>query len=140
MAEHMSPRRSPRLKVKRDKYRVDGPELPPKPRRPKRVKNAAETFDDEPDSFTKFFREGGYAYDDSPDKFFMDNVEWRALYLWQGEQVDGSTFKDNGQDALLWPGVKIIINKRNAVMAGYRYLVSFRSTPRRMRVNGYVRP
>ena len=41
MAEHMSPRRSPRLKEK-EKYRVDGPELPRKPRRPKRVKNAAE--------------------------------------------------------------------------------------------------
>ena len=38
---HMSPRRSPRLK-EREKYRVDGPELPRKPRRPKRVKNAAE--------------------------------------------------------------------------------------------------
>ena len=48
----MSPRRSPGLK-EREKYQVEGPELPHKPRRPKRVKDAAE------DSASKTAASGG---------------------------------------------------------------------------------
>ena len=102
--------------------------------------------DDESDWYNKMCREGGFFWD-SPEQWFMQMVEYHAMELWQGEQVDGSTF--NPQTAAKvpldkitfgcdWPGAKYFIDR--AVMAGYRYLVSFRSTPRHMRVNGYVRP
>ena len=67
-----------------------------------------------------------------PDTWFMNNVAHRAAYLWQGEQVDGSIFEwgsrheENGgwNFAMEFPG---------AVMAGYRYLTSLKSSPRYMR-------
>ena len=70
------------------------------------------------------------------------NVEWRAMDLWQEEHVDGSTskFDEYGVSAWTWPGAKYFMDTPSAVMAGYRYFVSFRSTPRRMRVKGYVHP
>ena len=86
----------------------------------------------------------------TPDKLFAHQVERRALHLWRGEQVDGSTWSGPQSPARVpledmyiwpgadWPGAKYFMDR--AVMAGYRYLVSFRSTPRHMRVNGYVRP
>ena len=93
------------------------------------------------DWLEKMCREGGFFWD-SPEQWFMQMVEWRAMELWQGEQVDGSTFKFDlyGVSAWTWPGAKYFMDTPSAVMAGYRYLVSFRSTPRRMRVKGYVRP
>ena len=84
---------------------------------------------------------GGNAVDnatmDSPmvidtDYWFMGFVQSRAMFLWQGEQVDGSMFvwgpeyDDLGSvfDVLEMPG---------AVMAGFRYLTALKSTPRYLR-------
>ena len=64
------------------------------------------------------------------DFWFMGRVAWRAIYLWQGEQVDGSIFK--------WGREKVfraddILELPGAVMAGYRYLTSLKSSPRYLR-------
>ena len=67
------------------------------------------------------------------DYWFMGFVQSRAMFLWQGEQVDGSMFVwgpeyddlgDIYQDVLEMPG---------AVMAGFRYLTALKSTPRYLR-------
>ena len=69
-------------------------------------------------------REGGFFWD-SPEQWFVQMVEWRAMELWQGEQVDGSTFKFDlyGVSAWTWPGAKYFMDTPSAVMAGYRYLL-----------------
>ena len=64
------------------------------------------------------------------DYWFMGRVALRAIYLWQGEQVDGSIFK--------WGREKVfraddILELPGAVMAGYRYLTSLKSSPRYLR-------
>ena len=39
--------------------------------------------DDESDWYKKMCREGGFFWD-SPEPWFMQMVEWRAMDLWQG--------------------------------------------------------
>ena len=105
-----------------------------------------------PDAECDYYKDIYYKFGtfETPDKWFAHQVERRALHLWRGEQVDGSTWSGPQSPARVpledmyiwpgadWPGAKYFMDR--AVMAGYRYLVSFRSTPRHMRVNGYVRP
>ena len=105
-----------------------------------------------PDAECDYYKDIYYKFGtfETLDKWFAHQVERRALHLWRGEQVDGSTWTGPQTPARVpledmyiwpgadWPGAKYFMDR--AVMAGYRYLVSFRSTPRHMRVNGYVRP
>ena len=73
--------------------------------------------------------------------YMVTQIEWHAMRLWKGEQVDGtilpswaSFYKECGttevnfpaQELLQWPTC-------SAVMAGWRYLTSLKSTPRYMR-------
>ena len=66
-----------------------------------------------------------------PDTWFMNHVSYRAAYLWQGEQVDGSIFEWGSRHEEL--GELDAFEEPGAVMAGYRYLTSLKSTPKRMR-------
>ena len=76
-------------------------------------------------------------YDDlneDPDEWLMDKVLLRAVRLWKGEQVDGSSL----QWKILhkeWKEIEPveILSLPTAVMAGWRYLTSLKSTPRYMR-------
>ena len=76
-------------------------------------------------------------YDDlneDPDEWLMDKVLMRAVRLWKGEQVDGSSL----QWKILhkeWKEIEPveILSLPTAVMAGWRYLTSLKSTPRYMR-------
>ena len=65
------------------------------------------------------------------DDWFMALVARRATFLWQGEQVDGSAFVW-GSEADYLPTYAVLALP-TAVMAGYRYLTSLKSSPRFMR-------
>ena len=72
------------------------------------------------------------------DRWWMDQVENRAVMLWRGEQVDGQLFEWYRDDA----GFKVyseIFGMETAVMAGYRYLTSLKSTPRQLRTRMHER-
>ena len=69
-----------------------------------------------------------------PDYWFMNKLNRRAMRLWKGEQVDGSSL----QWKILhkeWKEIEPveILSLPTAVMAGWRYLTSLKSTPRYMR-------
>ena len=78
-------------------------------------------------------------YPEGTHNFMVTSIEFHAMRLWKGEQVDGTIlpswanfYKECGttdcsfpaQELLAWP---------TAVMAGWRYLTSLKSTPRFMR-------
>ena len=67
-----------------------------------------------------------------PDKWLMDKILLRAMRLWKGEQVDGSNLQW-GPNKWLDIEPRDILSLPTAVMAGWRYLTSFKSTPRYMR-------
>ena len=72
------------------------------------------------------------------DRWWMDQVENRAVMLWRGEQVDGQLFEWYRDDE----GFKVyneIFGMETAVMAGYRYLTSLKSTPRQLRTRMHER-
>jgi len=72
------------------------------------------------------------------DRWWMDQVRNRAVMLWRGEQVDGQLFEWYRDDA----GFKVyseIFGMETAVMAGYRYLTSLKSTPRQLRTRMHER-
>ena len=72
------------------------------------------------------------------DRWWMDQVENRAIMLWRGEQVDGQLFEWYRDDE----GFKVyseIFGMATAVMAGYRYLTSLKSTPRQLRTRMHER-
>ena len=74
-------------------------------------------------------------YDDlnsDPNKWLMDKVLVRAMRLWKGEQVDGSNLQW-GPNKWLDIEPRDILSLPTAVMAGWRYLTSLKSTPRYMR-------
>ena len=73
-----------------------------------------------------------------PDMWFLDKLARRAMRLWRGEQIDGS-FLLWGVDesgALIQP--REILTYPTAVMAGWRFLTSLRSTPRYLRAPMHV--
>ena len=71
---------------------------------------------------------------EDPDRWFMDRVMKRAVRLWKGEQVDGSVLEWGGLDANgYYERVIDILQSPCAVMAGYRYITSLKSTPRHLR-------
>ena len=71
---------------------------------------------------------------EDPDRWFMDRVMKRAVRLWKGEQVDGSVLEWGGSDANgYYERVIDILQSPCAVMAGYRYITSLKSTPRHLR-------
>ena len=78
-------------------------------------------------------------YDDlneDPDEWLMDKVLLRAVRLWKGEQVDGSSLQWKILHAnSTWKEIEPveILSLPTAVMAGWRYLTSLKSTPRYMR-------
>ena len=80
-----------------------------------------------PDAECDYYKDLYYKFStfETPDKWFAYEVERRAMDLWQGEQVDGSTFKFDlyGVSAWTWPGAKYFMDTPSAVMAGYRYLL-----------------
>ena len=90
---------------------------------------------------------GGWTDEDDPprpanlDRWFMDQVMHHAVRLWRGGQVDGSVWEWESEfdDRQLWrkdswfTEPKVLIASRDAVMAGYRYVTSFKSTPRYLR-------
>ena len=84
------------------------------------------------------------------DYWFMGHVKTRATKLWQGEQVDGSMFiwgpgscgpplsnreyyDEPGDDDESLLGTTQVLELPEAVMAGYRYLTSLKSSPRYLR-------
>jgi len=75
------------------------------------------------------------------DRWFMNQVMDHAVRLWRGGQVDGSVWEWESEfDARqFWrrdswvTDPKVLIASRDAVMAGYRYVTSFKSTPRYLR-------
>ena len=74
-----------------------------------------------------------------PNKWFMRDMVRRAAQLWRGEQVDGTVhdrwgLEDDGVPDGPPKHPKVVIRYSTAVMAGWRYLTSFKSTPQ------YVRP
>jgi len=93
-----------------------------------------------PDAECDYYKDLYYKFGtfETPDKWFAYEVERRAMELWQGDITCNKVPLDKIVFGCDWPGAKYFMDR--AVMAGYRYLVSFRSTPRHMRVNGYVRP
>ena len=75
-------------------------------------------------------------YDDlneDPDEWLMDKVLLRAVRLWKGEQVDGSSSQWKIHEDLKDIEPVEILSLPTAVMAGWRYLTSLKSTPRYMR-------
>ena len=67
------------------------------------------------------------------DGWFISHVQIRALYLWRGGQVDGTYF-DWYPDYEVWGGRYLdVLERPEAVMAGFRYLTSLKSTPRSLR-------
>jgi hypothetical protein len=67
---------------------------------------------------------GGWPHDDPRrERGWIDCVDGRALRLWVGEQVNGE----------FWVG-KAGVHSPTAILAGYRYLTSFPSCPRTMRL------
>ena len=75
-------------------------------------------------------------YDDlneDPDEWLMDKVLLRAVRLWKGEQVDGSALQWKIHRELKDIEPVEILSLPTAVMAGWRYLTSLKSTPRYMR-------
>ena len=73
-------------------------------------------------------------YDDlneDPDEWLMDKVLLRAVRLW--EQVDGSALQWKIHRELKDIEPVEILSLPTAVMAGWRYLTSLKSTPRCMR-------
>ena len=71
--------------------------------------------------------------EDDINRWFMRRVVGRAVRLWKGEQV--GDWKGVGCDAEGWyyPQYYDILSYPSAVMAGYRYITSFKSTPRYLR-------
>ena len=69
-----------------------------------------------------------------PDYWFMNKLNRRAMRLWKGEQVDGAVLQWglNDYGELIEP--REILSLPAAVMAGWRYLLSLKSTPRYMRL------
>ena len=71
------------------------------------------------------------------DSWFMDQVMLRAVCLWRGGQADGSEWEwesDFDWSTITWfTDTKELLASRGAVMAGYRYVTSFKSTPRYLR-------
>ena len=71
------------------------------------------------------------------DSWFMKQVMLRAVCLWRGGQVDGSVWEWESEfdwRAFSWfTDTKGLLASRDAVMAGYRYVTSFKSTPRYLR-------
>ena len=84
------------------------------------------------------------------DHWFMGHIKSRAIHLWQGEQVDGTMFlwgpkprglalsyaeyyDEPGDDDESLLGTTQVLELPEAVMAGYRYLTSLKSSPRYMR-------
>ena len=71
------------------------------------------------------------------NRWFMRRVVGRAVRLWKGEQVGEYYFdwKGVGCDAEGWyfPEYYDLLSYPSAVMAGYRYITSFKSTPRYLR-------
>ena len=94
-----------------------------------------------------YYPDGRGAYTDTchewgvhknPDMWFLDKLARRAMRLWRGEQIDGS-FLLWGVDesgALIQP--REILTYPTAVMAGWRFLTSLRSTPRYLRAPMHV--
>ena len=86
-------------------------------------------------------KEAYCGYDDlnlDPDKWLMDKVLLRAVRLWKGEQVDGSSLQWEINQR--WKDIepREILSLPTAVMAGWRYLTSLKSTPRYMRSSMHV--
>ena len=73
-----------------------------------------------------------------PDKWLMDKILLRAVRLWKGEQVDGSPLQWEIDQR--WKDIepREILSLPTAVMAGWRYLTSLKSTPRYMRAPMHV--
>ena len=86
---------------------------------------------------------GGWTDEDDPprpanlDSWFMDQVMNHAVRLWRGGQVDGSEWEwksEMDRHTYRWYTYpKELMASRGAVMAGYRYITSFKSTPRYLR-------
>lgn len=102
-----------------------------------------ESFMDENDKYWGRER-GGNAVDlatmDSPmvidtDYWFMGKVQSRAMFLWQGEQVDGSMFVWGPEYDDLGDIYHDVLEMPGAVMAGFRYLTALKSTPRYLRAS-----
>ena len=71
------------------------------------------------------------------DSWFMDGVMHQAVCLWRGGQADGSEWEWESEfdwGTITWfTDTKELLASRGAVMAGYRYVTSFKSTPRYLR-------
>ena len=71
------------------------------------------------------------------DSWFMDWVMLHAVCLWRGGQADGSEWEwksEMDRHTYRWYTYpKELMASRGAVMAGYRYITSFKSTPRYLR-------
>ena len=71
------------------------------------------------------------------DSHFMDKLMLRAVCLWRGGQADGSEWEWKSemdwQTYRWYTYPKELMASRGAVMAGYRYITSFKSTPRYLR-------
>ena len=67
------------------------------------------------------------------DDWFISHVQQRALYLWRGGQVDGTYFEWYAEAEVLGRGYLDVLERPEAVMAGFRYLTSLKSTPRSLR-------
>ena len=67
------------------------------------------------------------------DSWFLSHVQRHALYLWRGGQVDGSYFEWYAESKVLGSGYLDVLERPEAVMAGFRYLTSLKSTPRSLR-------
>ena len=71
--------------------------------------------------------------------FMVTSIEFHAMRLWKGEQVDGTVLqswaKIYREENILQGTIRAdrITKFPTAVMAGYRYLTSVKSTPRCMR-------
>ena len=75
-------------------------------------------------------------------EFMVSSIEFHAMRLWKGEQVDGTILRSWARAYEEWgldpteggsmPG-SFILKWPSAVMAGWRYLTSLQSTPRYMR-------
>ena len=77
-----------------------------------------------------------------PEKYMLEHIEFFAMRLWKGEQVDGTVMQSWARiykEENITPAVGGTIRADritkfpSAVMAGYRYITSFKSTPRCMR-------
>ena len=67
------------------------------------------------------------------DDWFLSYVQKRALYLWRGGQVDGTYFEWYAESEVLGRRYLDVLERPEAVMAGFRYLTSLKSTPRCLR-------